>query len=137
MHYLALRADGSIRDGESILEQLVSFIDGEIVEEDVFKLIGFLGSNFYFRLLDEVLTKDLGKIIVMLNKGIEDGADPIEIYRGFTNYLRAALLIRTGVPWEFLELNDEEIEVLQKIQFSKDEIINMIKICLEFEEIVI
>ncbi len=136
LHYLAVRADGSIRDGESILEQLVSFIDGEIVEEDIFKLIGFLGSNFYFRLLDEVLTKDLGKIIVMLNKGIEDGADPIEIYRGFTNYLRAALLIRTGVPWEFLEVNDEEIEVLQKIQLSKDEIINMIKICLEFEEIV-
>ncbi|GAJ02569.1 unnamed protein product, partial [marine sediment metagenome] len=81
LHYLAIRADGSIRDGESILEQLASFIEGEVTEEDVFKLIGFLGNDFYFTLLNKILTVDLSKVIVMLNKGIEDGADPVEIYR--------------------------------------------------------
>ena len=136
LHYLAIRADGSIRDGESILEQLASFIEGEVTEEDVFKLIGFLGNDFYFTLLNKILTGDLSKVIVMLNKGIEDGADPVEIYRGFTNYLRAAFLIRTGVPCEFVELNSEEIEVLKKIELSRDEIIHLLEICLRFEDIV-
>ncbi|MCK4251906.1 DNA polymerase III subunit gamma/tau [candidate division WOR-3 bacterium] len=136
LHYLAIRADGSIRDGESILEQLASFIEGEVTEEDVFKLIGFLGNDFYFTLLNKILTVDLGKVIMMLNKGIEDGADPVEIYRGFTNYLRAAFLIRTGVPCEFVELNSEEIEVLKKIELSRDEIIHLLEICLRFEDIV-
>ncbi len=136
LHYLAIRADGSIRDGESILEQLASFIEGEVTEEDVFKLIGFLGNDFYFTLLNKILTVDLSKVIVMLNKGIEDGADPVEIYRGFTNYLRAAFLIRTGVPCEFVELNSEEIEVLKNIELSRDETIHLLEICLRFEDIV-
>ena len=136
LHYLAIRADGSIRDGESILEQLASFIEGEVTEEDVFKLIGFLGNDFYFTLLNKILTGDLSKVIVMLNKGIEDGADPVEIYRGFTNYLRAAFLIRTGVPCEFVELNSEEIEVLKNIELSRDETIHLLEICLRFEDIV-
>lgn len=136
LHYLAIRADGSIRDGESILEQLASFIEGKVTEEDVFKLIGFLGNDFYFTLLNKILTVDLSKVIVMLNKGIEDGADPVEIYRGFTNYLRAAFLIRTGVPCEFVELNSEEIEVLKNIELSRDETIHLLEICLRFEDIV-
>lgn len=136
LHYLAIRADGSIRDGESILEQLASFIEGEVTEEDVFKLIGFLGNDFYFTLLNKILTVDLSKVIVMLNKGIEDGADPVEIYRGFTNYLRAAFLIRTDVPCEFVELNSEEIEVLKNIELSRDETIHLLEICLRFEDIV-
>jgi DNA polymerase-3 subunit gamma/tau len=39
LHYIATRADGSIRDGESILEQLAAFVEGEITADDVFKLI--------------------------------------------------------------------------------------------------
>ncbi len=136
LHYLAVRADGSIRDGESILEQLASFVDGEITEEDIFKLIGFLGSDFYFEFLNKILAKDLKQVILILNQGIQDGADPIEIYRGFTNYLRAALLIKNNLPQEFLELNNEEIDYLQKMQLSESEIIRMIEICLRFEEMI-
>jgi DNA polymerase-3 subunit gamma/tau len=134
LHYMAVRADGSIRDGESILEQLTSFVEGQITEDDVFKLIGFLGSSFYFELLNTVLKKDLRQVILLLNKGIEDGADPLEIYRGYTNYLRAAFLLKTDVPQEFVDLNDDEINQLQAVDFNRDEIIHMIDICLNFEE---
>jgi len=136
LHYLTIRADGSIRDGESILEQLTSFVEGEITEEDVFKLIGFLGSNFYFDLLKKISAKDLAQVIVCLNKGIEDGADPIEIYRGLTNYLRAMLLVKTGLSREFLELTSDEIEILKGIPFTRDEIIGMLNLCLGFEEMI-
>ena len=136
LHYIAVRADGSIRDGESILEQLTSFVEDEITEEDAFKLIGFLGSSYYFKLLEKILNKDLSQVILLLNKGIEDGADPLEIYRGFTGYLRAALLIKTSVPQELLELNDEEIEMLQKMTLREHEIIHMLEICLRFEEMI-
>lgn len=136
LHYLAIKADGSIRDGESILEQLASFIEGEITADDVFKLIGFLGSDFYFDLLDKILAKDLAQVITKLNRGIEDGADPIEIYRGLTNYLRAALLLKTGLSEEFIELNNEEIERLKALSLDKNSIITMLDTCLRFEEMI-
>ncbi len=136
LHYLAIRADGSIRDGESILEQLAAFVEGKITEDDIFKLIGFLGSDFYFALLNKIIAKDLKGVVLILNKGIEEGADPIELYRGFTNYLRAALLTKNDLPQEFLELSDEEIDYLQKIPLNEGEIIHMLDICLRNEEMI-
>lgn len=136
LHYLAVRSDGSIRDGESILEQLTSFVDGEITENEVFQLIGFLGSSFYFELLEQVMVGDTRQVILLLNKGIEDGADPIEIYRGFTSYLRAVFLTKTGLPEEFIELSNDEIAALQKIQIDCKQLVIMLGICLEFEDMI-
>jgi len=136
LHYIAIRADGSIRDGESILEQLASFVEGEITEKDVFQLIGFLSSNFYFDILKGVVAGDLKQVILLLNKGIEDGADPLEIYRGFTNFTRAALLFSINLPDEFVELNAEESELLRKMSLSKSDIINILEVCLRFEELI-
>lgn len=136
LHYLAIRADGSIRDGESILEQLASFVEGEITEDDIFKLIGFLGSEFYFALLNKITARDLKGVVLILNKGIEEGADPIELYRGFTSYLRAALLIKNDLPQELLELSDEEIDYLQKIRLNEVDIVHMLEICLRNEEMI-
>lgn len=134
LHYIAIRADGSIRDGESILEQLVSFVEGQITENDVFKLVGFLALDYYAGLLKLILAKDLGKVIASLNQGITDGADPVEIYRGFTNYLRMMLLVKTNVSQEFIDLDKDERELLKKIPLSEKEIIGMLETCLRFED---
>lgn len=134
LHYIAIRADGSIRDGESILEQLVSFVEGEITEEDVFQLVGFLAIDYYAELLDLILAGDLGKVIALLNRGIEDGAAPLEIYRGFTGYLRMMLLVKANVSEEFIDLDEKERTILKKIPLSETEIIGMLETCLRFED---
>ena len=136
LHYVAIRADGSIRDAESILEQLMSFVEGEITEEEVFKLVGFLSVDFYLNLLNKILSRDLASAMLSLNQGIEEGADPIEIYRGLTSYLRAALLVKTGLAGEFIELNNEEITTLKAMDLSKDAIITLLDICFRCEEMI-
>jgi len=136
LHYLALRADGSIRDGESILEQLTSFVEGEITEDDVFKLVGFLGNDFYYNLLNKIVAKDLAQTLSIINKGIEEGADPLEIYRGLTNYLRKILLTKVGLSQEFLESTDEELKILKEIGLSINEATDMLDICLRYEEMI-
>lgn len=134
LHYIAIRADGSIRDGESVLEQLVSFVEAEITEEDVFQLVGFLAVDYYAELLNLILAGDLGKVIAFLNRGIEDGAAPLEIYRGFSGYLRMMLLVKTNVPEEFIDLDEKERAILMKIPLSEAEIIGMLETCLRFED---
>jgi len=136
LFYLAARADGSIRDGESILEQLVSFVEGEITEQDVFDLVGFLDSSYYFGLIEQVLARNLGDVFATLNTGIENGADPMEIYRGLTAYLRAALLLHAQVPVDMIELDADEVTVLKKMQFKEPEIVAMLETCLGYEEMI-
>ncbi len=136
LHYIAVRADGSIRDGESILEQLTSFTENEISAEDVFRLIGFLGSDFYFELLNKISNNKLNEVLSALNQGIEDGADPVEIYRGLTNYLRTLLLVKTGLVDKFLDLSDEEIKRLKDFPIDVERLIVMIEMALKKEDFI-
>jgi DNA polymerase-3 subunit gamma/tau len=135
MHYIALRADGSVRDGESILEQLASFVEGQITEEDVFKLIGFLSSDFYYHLVRHILEQKYAAVLGALNQSIEDGADPLEIYRGLVDYLRSVLLVQTELPDEFLDLSADEIERVKSLHLSRDKAMSMIEVLLRSEEL--
>lgn len=136
LYYLALRADGSIRDGESILEQLSSFVEGEITEEDVFKMIGLLANDFYLDLLKKIAQNDLRGMIEELNRAVENGADPLEIYRGLVGFLRKTMLIHIGLKKDFIECSDEEIELLRSIGIDLSSIINMLETSLKFEDTV-
>ncbi len=134
LYYLALRSDGSIRDGESILEQLTSFSEGKITEEDVFKLIGFLSVDFYIELMNKIVQNDLAGMILLLNKGIEEGADVLDIYKGLVGYLRKTLLVHIGIDHELIESSLEEINLLKSINLDNTKIINLIETCLRFED---
>ncbi|MEO0137892.1 MAG: DNA polymerase III subunit gamma/tau [candidate division WOR-3 bacterium] len=136
LYYIALRADGSIRDGESILEQLVSFVEGRITEEDVFKLIGFLSVDFYIELIKKIATNDLAGMITLLNKGINEGADIFEIYKGLVNNLRKILLANIGIEHELLDSTPEEIGILKNLGLNNTRLIMLIETALRFEDII-
>ncbi len=136
LHYIALRAEGSIRDGESVLEQLVSFIEGKIAEDDVFKLIGFLSSEFYFDFMQKIVKGNHAHVLRALNEGIEDGAAPLEIYRGIVDYLRSALLVYSNMPQEFIDLSDDEIQRIRSLELNKEKIMSMLEVLLRSEDLV-
>ncbi|MEO0124182.1 MAG: DNA polymerase III subunit gamma/tau [candidate division WOR-3 bacterium] len=136
LYYLALRADGSIRDGESILEQLTSFSEGKITEEDVFKLIGFLSVDFYIELMNKIVQNDLAGMILLLNKGIEEGADVLEIYKGLVGYFRKTLLAHIGIDYELIESSPEELNLLKSINLDQARIINLIETSLRSEDVI-
>jgi DNA polymerase III gamma/tau subunit len=71
-----------------------------------------------------------------LNKGIEDGADPLEMYRGLVDYMRAALLVHSQLPAEMLDLSGEEIEKIRSMQLDRDEIMSMLDLLLKSEELI-
>lgn len=134
LHYIAVRADGSIRDGESILEQLASFVEGTVQEKDVFDLIGFLGNSFYHELLQHVMAGKLDKVFTTLHYGIENGADPVEIYRGFTQYVRTVLLAKSNLSDELLELNVEEAAMVRGLSIDEATLVACLELCLKHED---
>ena len=136
LHYISLKADGSIRDGESVLEQLVSFVEGTITEEEVFKLVGFLSTEFYFGLIKRITQGNYADVLRTLNEGIEDGADPLEIYRGLVDYLRAAFLLHSDMPQEFLDVSDDEMKKIRSLDLDRDKIMRMLEVLLRSEDLV-
>ena len=93
---LARTAAGSLRDAENLLEQaLISY--GSPLRAD--QVRGMLDLDTYQRALDLVahaLGRSAGDGLKLIDAVASDGGDLIQLHRGATEYLRGALLMKSG-----------------------------------------
>jgi DNA polymerase-3 subunit gamma/tau len=94
---LARKADGSLRDAESMLDQLVSFGEERITVEDAHSLLGLVDEHLYKDLTDRLVTGDAGGALEVVAEVDERGYDLVEFVRGFLEHLRSLLFERLGV----------------------------------------
>ncbi|GAG77910.1 unnamed protein product, partial [marine sediment metagenome] len=72
---IARQADGSLRDGESMLDQLFTYSDGKITVNDVRQMFGFVEEEIYFSLTDSIKGKDEKKILKIIDTVFDKGYD--------------------------------------------------------------
>ena len=73
-------ADGSVRDGLSLLDQAISYADGGVVSiELVREMIGLADQARVFDLLKDVLEGKIGPALRRLNEQYQAGAEPLVI----------------------------------------------------------
>ncbi|MCX5699793.1 MAG: DNA polymerase III subunit gamma/tau [Candidatus Omnitrophica bacterium] len=73
---VARSSDGSLRDAESVLDQLVSFSQGNISLKDAISVLGMVEQDVLFALTDKIIQKDPGAALKLFNDIIDDGKDP-------------------------------------------------------------
>jgi len=76
---IARAADGSVRDGLSLLDQAISQKDGEIEEADVRAMLGVADRSRSFDLLEAVLKGETAAALDVLSEQYEAGTDPSQI----------------------------------------------------------
>ena len=69
-------ADGSVRDGLSILDQSISYTQGNISEKDIKEMIGLNDPTEILGLLNYLISGETLKAIEKINNLYEHGADP-------------------------------------------------------------
>lgn len=73
---VARSSDGSLRDAESVLDQLVSFAQGGISLADAFSVLGMVEQDVLFGLTEKIIHKDASGALKLFNQIIDDGKDP-------------------------------------------------------------
>ncbi|MDD5409295.1 MAG: DNA polymerase III subunit gamma/tau [Candidatus Omnitrophica bacterium] len=73
---VAKSSDGSLRDAESILDQLVSFSQGSVSLKDAISVLGMVEQDVLFLLTDKIIQKDPQGALKLFNEIIDDGKDP-------------------------------------------------------------
>ena len=73
---VAKSSDGSLRDAESILDQLVSFSQGSVSLKDAISVLGMVEQDVLFSLTDKIIQKDPQGALKLFNEIIDDGKDP-------------------------------------------------------------
>jgi len=72
---IARSSDGSLRDAESILDQLISFTKDEVSLKDVISMLGLVEQDTLFGIADKIINKDAAGALELFNNTIDSGKD--------------------------------------------------------------
>jgi DNA polymerase III subunit gamma/tau len=76
---IARAADGSVRDGLSLLDQAIALTDARITEKAVRDMLGIADRGCVLELLESVLRGDAGDALDRMDRLYQDGADPLMV----------------------------------------------------------
>jgi len=111
LHLIAKSADGGMRDGLSILDQVVSFGSGPVTADRVRDVLGLIPDDVYGQLLRVVAERDSAGVFPLVERLVNGGADLGEFVTGAGEVLRAVLMANLGgKPEGFTEAMQALIE---------------------------
>nr|MBN2276815.1 DNA polymerase III subunit gamma/tau [candidate division Zixibacteria bacterium] len=127
---IARKADGSVRDGMSLLDQMSAFTGEEITGAQVNEALGLIDRQFYFDYVEAVASKDAAAGLDLVKKLIDSGVEIPEFCYGLADHFRTLLIMQNAAePAKLLELSDSEMETFKKQgdYFSSGDLLRMIK----------
>ncbi len=122
---LANCADGSVRDGLSILDQVLAGGDTNIDREKVLEYVGTIGEDFFIDLTELVSLKKSAEALVLLNGVLQEGKDVKQIMKDWVSHYRSLLITKFVKDAEdMLNMSAENLKRVteQSMQISVDEI---------------
>ncbi len=111
---VAIAADGSLRDAQSLLDKLIAFGGDDIDDETVVELLGMVDRELLFTATDLLTAQDLAGILGLVNRMVEQGVDLHQFTLDLLGHLRALLVVAT-VPdaGEILHLPGGDLDRLR------------------------
>ena len=135
---IAVFADGSLRDSLSILDQLVSFTEENIITiRQVNDLLGLVDKETYFKVAETIIDNDPFSLFVITDKLTSEGKNLTSFFGGLLKYFRNILLLKESYALSsLLNLNDESKQILkdQGKNFSSDELFRIVEKISLFKE---
>jgi len=116
IRYIAKAADGSMRDALSLLDQCIAFYIGQRLTYDhVLEVLGAVDTDVFSRLLREIVSKDLVKVLKTLEELVMQGRELSQLATDFTWYLRNLLLVKSSDNMEdVLDVSTENLMQLKE-----------------------
>ena len=125
LRLLAANADGSVRDGLSILDQCLAGGEKELDRDTVLDFLGTVSEEFFLDLTDRVALCDVAGALVLLDEALQEGKDVKQLMKDWMSHYRSLLITKYIKNAEdMLNMSTENIEKLrnQSSQVSLDEI---------------
>jgi DNA polymerase-3 subunit gamma/tau len=104
---IARAAEGSARDGLSILDQAIAHGAGRVTADQVRDMLGLADRGRIRRLLQLVLSGDAAAALAELDEAHELGIDPTQLLRGLMESLHAATRAKAGASGDALQSAEE------------------------------
>jgi len=134
---VAKSSDGSLRDAESVLDQLVSFSQGNISLKDAISVLGMVEQDVLFSLTDKIIQKDPQSALRLFNEIIDDGKDPGVFLTNLIEHFRNLMVAKVSkADTKLVDLPQEVCDRLfkQSQSLSLEEIFTAFNILVTTQE---
>jgi DNA polymerase-3 subunit gamma/tau len=107
-------AEGSLRDAESALDQLIAFCGNEISEEDVLGVFGLVSHGLVTKLADAVIDGNTRDALQVVHELVEAGKDLQRLHADLLAHFRNLLILCVSPDGKNLDVSDLEMQSLKK-----------------------
>ena len=137
LELIARTAEGSIRDAESFLDEVINLEDKEITKKETEEILGIVGVRIVSLLVDFLIKRDKKEAIEYLEEIQERGVDIENFSKKLISYLHNLLLVKInpqilGKDTIFTKEEEENLKKQEK-NFSAEELKEILKIFLEVQ----
>ena len=108
LFWIARESTGSMRDAYTLFDQVVAFSDGHITYEKIRDKLGLLGLDRLNTIFEACANGKTEDVLNMLDEFLQGGISIEQFISNCADYLRALLLIKSGVTKESLLGNTAE-----------------------------
>ncbi|MGQ9617455.1 MAG: DNA polymerase III subunit gamma/tau [Candidatus Aminicenantia bacterium] len=136
---IATTADGSLRDAEVLLDQIVSYSGIEVKDEDVDEILGITDSDTLFSISYAISEGKGNKIIEITDKLVENGKDLRRFLKDLTEHFRIIYLTKIFEnPSEVFPLSgiDTKKYLEEAKKFEEEELFRYMNLLLHAEGVV-
>jgi DNA polymerase-3 subunit gamma/tau len=125
---IARSATGSLRDAESLLDQLMATGEGRVTLAQVQATLGTVDAALVAGLVDSLAARDVAAGLALINEALDQGTDLRQFTRQIVNHLRHMLLLKLQGE-ALLDLAAEAVETLkaQAERMSTPELLQAVK----------
>jgi len=134
---VARAGNGSLRDAQSALDQVISFSGAEITEVDVTHSLGLVSTKILGQTIESIAERDTAGLLKVVEELDSSGHDLRFFSRELMTYFRHLLVIKTGITSsDVLGISETEIATLKQIssKFSEEDLVRFFHLLTEIEK---
>src|ERR1051326_6207760 len=130
---VAKRADGSLRDAQSIFDQVVSFCGDSVAGQDIVSMLNMVDEEMYFRAIEIIKSRDAKAGLQLVEEIVIHGYDIRDFLAGFAEHLRNLLIAATTGSAHLIESSElhRKRYLTDAKSFSDSDLLRLIKIVTE------
>lgn len=96
LELVSRRARGSMRDSQSLFDQLLAFSDGTVAADDVHRMLGTAGDERLLELFRAIIEHRPGEVLSLLDSCFVAGVQPGELMDQAIGYVRDLMVTLSG-----------------------------------------
>ncbi len=103
---IAKKADGAMRDAQSIFDQIIAYSNSKVTFDEVSKILNAINQDIYFRVTDAVIQKNLAEGFHITNEVYYNGWDLVTFLNGLIEHFRNILTVNITDDPSFIEASE-------------------------------